>query len=149
MVHMQEKRMLAMRDQPDLSSVQDVITFSISWRPAWLKWSDLARLGYSRFFMVSSFLRPLLFSIGCNNGKMMTMTKTMVQLQFGGEPCILLQSTCTTTYQVTTCLKQSIWSHKPAASSGKAFEEIIFVFEVKFMRTAKFIVLETKFPAIR
>ena len=27
------------------------------------------------------------------------------QLQLGGEPCILLQCTCTTTYQVTTCVK--------------------------------------------
>ena len=77
------------------------------------------------------------FSIGCNNGKMMTMTKTMVQLQFGGEPCILLQSTCTTTYQVTTHVKQSIWLRKQAACPGKNFEEIIFVVEVKSMKTVK------------
>ena len=73
------------------------------------------------------------------------MTKTTVQLQFGGEPCILLQSTSRTTYQVTTRVKQSIWSHKQAACSGKNFEEIIFVVEVKSTKTAKFIVLE-KFP---
>ena len=86
------------------------------------------------------------FSIGCNNGKIMTKTKTMVQLQFGGEPCILLQSTCTTTYQVTTRhVKQLIWSHKQAACSSKNFEEIIFVVEVKCTKTAKFIVLEN-FP---
>ena len=30
------------------------------------------------------------FSIGCNIGKMMTMPT--VQVQFGGKPCILLQS---------------------------------------------------------
>ena len=70
------------------------------------------------------------------------MTKTMVQLQFGSEPCISQQSTCTTTYQVTTCVKQSIWSHKQATCSGKNFEEIIFVVEVKSTKTVKFIVLE-------
>ena len=70
------------------------------------------------------------FSIGCNNGKMMTMTKITVQLQFGGEPCILLQITCTTTYQVITRVKQSIWSHKQATCSGKNFEEIIFVVDI-------------------
>ena len=86
------------------------------------------------------------FSIGCNNNdKMMTMTKTTIKLQFGGEPCILLQSTYTTTYQVTTHVKQSIWSHKQAACSGKYFEEIIFVVEVKSTKTLKFIVLEN-FP---
>ena len=82
------------------------------------------------------------FSIGCNNGKMMAMTKTTVQLQFGGVPCVLLQSTCTTTYQVTTCVKQLIWSHRQAACSGENFEEIIFVVEVKSTKTAKLIVLE-------
>ena len=85
------------------------------------------------------------FSIGCNNGKMMTMTETMVQLQLGGKPSILLQSTCTTTYQFTTCVKQSIWLHKQATCSGKNFEEIIFVVQIKSTKTAKFIVLEN-FP---
>ena len=65
-------------------------------------------LDYSRFFMVSSFSETITLVISPLNGKMMTMTKTTVQLQFGGEPCILLQSTCTTTYQVTTRVKQSI-----------------------------------------
>ena len=69
----------------------------------------------------------------------------MVQLQFGGKPCILLQNTCTTTYQVATCVKQSIRSHKQAACSGKNFKEIIFVVEVNSTKTAKFIVLEN-FP---
>ena len=98
--------------------------------------------------MVSSFSETIAisdFSIGYNNGKMMTMTKTTVQLQFGGEPCILLQSTCTTTYQVTTCVKLSIWSDKQAACSGKNFEEIIFVVEVISMKTVKFIFLKN-FP---
>ena len=85
------------------------------------------------------------FSVGCNNGKMMTITKTTVQLQLGGKPCILLQSTCTTTYQVTTSVKRSIWLHKQTTCSGKNFEEIIFVVEVKSTKTVKFIVLEN-FP---
>ena len=37
---------------------------------------------------------------------MMTMTKTTVQL--GDKACILVQSTCTAMYQVTTHVKQSI-----------------------------------------
>ena len=51
----------------------------------------------------------------------------------------------TTTYQVTTRVKQSIWLHKQAVCSGKNFEKIIFVVEVKSTKTAKFIVLEN-FP---
>ena len=82
------------------------------------------------------------FSIGCNIGKMMAMRKTTVQLQFGGKPCILLQSTFTTTYQVTIHVKQSIWSHKQAACSCKNFEETIFMVEVKSMKTVKFTVFE-------
>ena len=76
---------------------------------------------------------------------MMTMKKTTVQLQFGSKPCILLQSTCTTTYQVTTRVKQLIWSHKQAICLSKNVEEIVFVVEVKFKKAAKFIVLEN-FP---
>ena len=66
------------------------------------------------------------------SSSVMTMKKTTVQLQLGGERCILLQSTCTTTYQVTTRVKQSIWSHKQATCPSKNVEEIIFVVEVKF-----------------
>ena len=72
----------------------------------------------------------------------MTMTKTAVQLQFGSEPCILLQNICTTTYQVTTRVKQSILLHKQATCSGKNFKEIIFVVKAKSMKTVKFVVLE-------
>ena len=86
------------------------------------------------------------FSIGCNNGKMMTMTKTMIQLQLGSKPCILLQSSCTTTYQVTTRVKQSIWSHKQAACPSKNFEEIIFVVEVKSTKKAKKFIVLKNFP---
>ena len=55
---------------------------------------------------------------------MMTMKKTTVQLQLGCEPCILLQSTCTTTYQVTTHVKQSICLHKQAACPSNENSEI-------------------------
>ena len=81
------------------------------------------------------------FSIGCNNGKMMTMAKTMVQLQLGDESCILLESTCTTTW-VTTRVKQSIWSHRLITCPSKNFEEIIFVVEVKSTKAVKFIGLK-------
>ena len=69
------------------------------------------------------------FSIGCNNGKMMTMTKTTFLL--GSEACILLQSTCTTTYQVITHVKQSNLLCKQAACSDKNFQKTIFVLEIK------------------
>ena len=82
------------------------------------------------------------FSIGCKNCQGMTMKKTTVQLQLGGKPCILLQSTCTTIYQVITRVKQLIWSHKQAACPNKNFKEIIFVVEVKSMKTVKFFGLE-------
>ena len=67
------------------------------------------------------------------------------QLQLGGEPCILLQCTCTTTYQVTTHVKhliESICSYKQATCSGKNFEKIFFVIEAKSMKAVKFIALE-------
>ena len=73
------------------------------------------------------------------------MKKITVQLQFGSKLYILLQSTCTTTYQATTRVKQRILSHKQATCPGKNFEEIIFMVEVKSTKTMKFIVLEN-FP---
>ena len=120
------KKGLAMRDQPDLSSVQNVgIAKLKAITPCGTeergeKWSGHDRLqsvlhGFLLFWVY--YFSD--FSIGCNNSKMMTMKKTTVQLQLGCKPCILLQSTCTTTYQVTTRVKLSIWSHKQAACSGK------------------------------
>ena len=103
--------------------------------------SVLAMLGYSSSWF-PPFLNPLLLH-WLQHWQMMTMTKTTIQL--GGKVCILLQSTCATTYQVTTCVKQSVWSCKLAACSSKNFEKIIFVVEVKSMKTVKFIVLGT-FP---
>ena len=82
---------------------------------------------------------------------MMTITKTTAQLQFGGEPYILLQSTCTTTYQVTTDTCETVYTgingphYQQATCFGKNFEEIIFMVEVKSTKTVKFIVLEN-FP---
>ena len=77
------------------------------------------------------------FSIGCNNGKMMTMKKTTVQLQLSTEPCILLQSSYLyNNISSYTCVKQSIWSHKQATCPSKNFDEIIFVVEVKSTKTA-------------
>ena len=121
------KKRLLMRDQPVLSSTRDVIAFSsyklkVIMPCATEEWSGRAicRLqpvlyGFLLFWDYTLVISPL---AQCNNynGKMMTMIKTAVQLQFGGKPCILLQSTCTTTYQVTTRVKQSIWSHKQAVA---------------------------------
>ena len=143
----QEKR-LAMRDQPHVSSTQDFIAFSISWNiKPWAneEWSGHARLqlvlhGFLVFW--DHYFSD--FSIGCNNGKIMTTTKTTVQLQFGGEPCILLQKT------VQHIKLPHVWNSqydciKQSTCSSKHFEEIMFVVKVKSTKTAKFIVLE-KFP---
>ena len=97
-------------------------------------------LGYSSSWF-PPFLSPLLHWL--QQWQMTTMTKTMAQLD--SKACILLQSTCTTTYQIITLVKQSIILHKQASCSGKNFEKIIFVVELKSMKTAKFIVLEN-FP---
>ena len=93
------------------------------------QWSGHARLlsvlhGFL-FFWVHYFSD---FSIGCNNGKMMTRTQTTFLL--GSKACILLQSTCTT-YHVITHVKQSILLCKQAACSDKKFQKTFFVIEIK------------------
>ena len=61
------------------------------------EWSSHSRL---QFFMVSSFSESitLVYVHWLQQWQMMTMTKSKVQL--GSEACILLQSTCTTTYSI-------------------------------------------------
>ena len=66
----------------------------------------------------------------------MTMTKTTVQL--GGKACILLQSTCTAIYRVWNSRFDRI---NNTLVLEKNFEKIIFVVEVKSMKTTKFIVI--------
>ena len=145
------KKRLAMRDQPHLSSAQDFIAFSISCNiKPWAneEWSGHARLqlvlrGFLLFWdgYVSDF------SIGCNNGKMMTMTKNKksMEMKFGSKPCIYCKILVQQHIKLPHMWNSRFDHIKQSTCSSKNFEEIIFVVKVKSMKTAKFIVLKS-FP---